>query len=124
MADTTKIAVPPGPGSISTHATGAMTSQKATDGSAAGESPASQPAPECYVPASAKLRELAAENAQLRAMLIQKETDAVNRALEEAAALCEARADAGMASGSWDGGISAWDAAQILAAAIRERVSA
>jgi hypothetical protein len=48
----------------------------------------------------------------------------VARALEEAAALCEARADAGMASGSWDGGISAWDAAQILAAAIRERVSA
>ena len=49
-------AVPPGPGSISTHATGAMTSQKATDGSAAGESPAqSQPA-ECYAPASAILR--------------------------------------------------------------------
>jgi hypothetical protein len=46
----------------------------------------------------------------------------VARALEEAAALCEARADAGVASGSWDGGISAWDAAQILAAAIRGMV--
>jgi hypothetical protein len=71
---------------------------------------------------AAKLRELAAENAQLRAMLIQKETDAANRALEDAASLCEARADAGVASGSWDGGISAWDAAQILAAAIRGMV--
>ena len=48
----------------------------------------------------------------------------IEHALEEAASLCEARADAGMASGSWDDGISAWDAAQILADAIREMVPA